>query len=331
MPVMDALDRKLLMRLQTAFPLVPRPFAALGAVLGLTEDEVLARLARLKEEGVVRRFGAFFDPARLGYYSTLCALAVPPERLEDVAALINGYEGVTHNYLREHAYNLWFTLIAASRAQARQTLEQIQERTGLVGLLELPAVRRYKIRVIFDLDGSGDRPAEAIAAGETLGERSAPEFSPREKMLLHALQADLPLEPAPFARMAASASLTEEEVLAGLRELLAKGVVRRFGPALRHRQAGFAANAMVVWQVPQEKVPAAAALLAASPHVTHCYERVRRPGWPYNLYTMVHGADRDFCRRVVAALAQAAGIGEYAMLFSSAELKKSTMRYIFAT
>lgn len=324
---MDVLDRKLVNLMQTDFPLVPRPYKALGEKIGLSEEEVLARLGRLQEEGIIRRIGAFFDSRKLGYYSTLCALAVPEECVGEVAAVVNGYAGVTHNYLREHAYNMWFTLIVPSKAHATAIQEEIKSRTGLDRLLDLPAVRLFKIRVIFDLDGNGGgAKAYPSQGGKTPG-GNAVELSPREKALLRALQADLTLEPAPFARLAEKAASTEEEVLAGIENLLAAGVIRRFGPALRHRRAGFPANAMVVWRVPEEKVEAVGKALAASPQVTHCYQRVPLPEWPYNLFTMVHGPDRGFCHRVAAELAEAVEIKDYELLFSTAELKKSSMRY----
>lgn len=321
---MDALDRRLLNLMQTAFPLVSRPFLALGEKLGLPEEEVLARVDRLRSEGIIRRLGAFFDSRKLGYHSTLCALAVPPSRLDEVAAIVNGHPGVTHNYLREHAYNMWFTLIVPSEDEAARVQGEIRARTGL-DLLDLPAVRVFKIRVIFDLDGRGTPEAPARQQDPAPGP-GRHGFAPPKK-LLEALQEDLPVVPAPFAAIAARSGMEEEKVLAGLAELLAAGIVRRIGPALHHRRLGFAANAMVVWQVPEERIEAVGRALAASPQVTHCYQRVCRPGWPYNLFTVVHGPDRAFCQRVVAELATAVDVRDYELLFSTAELKKSRMRY----
>ncbi|MDN5347793.1 MAG: siroheme decarboxylase [Clostridia bacterium] len=159
---LDRLDRQLLMLLQEKFPLVPEPYAELGRQLGVREEEIINRIGRLKEKGIIRRIGAVFDLRRLGYTSTLCALKVPPEKLKEAAAVVNSYTGVTHNYLREHEYNMWFTLIGPSRQKLEEIMAEIKARTGIEDLLELPAEKFYKIRVNFDLNdgevenGAGD-------------------------------------------------------------------------------------------------------------------------------------------------------------------------------
>jgi DNA-binding Lrp family transcriptional regulator len=223
---------------------------------------------------------------------------------------------------------MWFTLIAPSKARAAGILAEIRSSTGLDQVLDLPAVRLFKIRVIFPLDGNGEQKTPSRPQEVRPAQEEAPCFSPRERILIRTLQTDLELEPAPFARLAEKFALSEEEVIQGIADLLAAGVVRRFGPALRHRQAGFPANAMVVWRVPEERALAVGKALAAAAEVTHCYQRVRLAAWPYNIYTMIHGPDRAFCRRATAGLAETVGIEEYELLFSTAELKKSSMRYL---
>lgn len=148
---MDATDRRLLDIIQTGFPLAPRPYAVLGDRLGIPEQEVLDRVRALKARGIIRRLGANFQSARLGFVSTLCAAKVPEAKLEAFAARVNACPGVTHNYLREHAYNIWFTLISPSRAAERATLDAITADTG-VAILNLPATRLFKIRVDFRMD-----------------------------------------------------------------------------------------------------------------------------------------------------------------------------------
>jgi DNA-binding Lrp family transcriptional regulator len=149
--MLDSLDRRLLNIIQEDFPLVEKPYAELGRRLGLTETEVLERLAKLKQAGIIRRIGAVFDLRRLGYASTLCALEVPAARLDEVAAIVNSFPGVTHNYLREDTYNMWFTLIGPCRRHLDKVIASIAARTGLA-VLELPAEKSYKIRVNFNLD-----------------------------------------------------------------------------------------------------------------------------------------------------------------------------------
>jgi len=159
---LDALDRRLLNLVQDEFPLTPRPYLELAKRLGLSETEVIARLRELKKKGIIRRIGAVFDLRKLGYVSTLCALKVPPERLEEVVRIVNSFPGITHNYLREDEYNMWFTLIGPSRQHLEEMLEEIKTRTGLTELLELPAERPFKIRVNFDFKDGEDGGAKVI-------------------------------------------------------------------------------------------------------------------------------------------------------------------------
>ncbi len=149
---LDATDRRILDVIQTDFPLEPRPYAVLGQRLGLSEEEVFARVRALRRRRIIRRLGANFQSAKLGFVSTLCAARVPEERLEAFIAAVNAEPGVTHNYLRDHAYNVWFTLISPSREASRAILDNLTRRTG-VSILNLPATRLFKIRVDFRMGG----------------------------------------------------------------------------------------------------------------------------------------------------------------------------------
>ncbi len=145
---LDSLDRQLLDIIQTDFPLDPRPYAVLGQRLGISEEQALERVRALRVKKIIRRLGANFQSAKLGFVSTLCAAKVPEAKLETFISEVNAQPGVTHNYLRDHSYNVWFTLISPSREQARKILDQISARTGIV-ILDLPATKFFKIRVDF--------------------------------------------------------------------------------------------------------------------------------------------------------------------------------------
>lgn len=149
---MDTLDKELLTLVQSNFPITPRPFKELALNLGTTEEDVLVRLERLKEKGIIRRIGAIFDSKKLGYFSTLCAIKVPESRVDEVAKIINSYPGVTHNYLRVHDYNMWFTLIAPTAEEVEKILEEMRQRTGIKDLINLPAINFFKIKVNFNLN-----------------------------------------------------------------------------------------------------------------------------------------------------------------------------------
>jgi DNA-binding Lrp family transcriptional regulator len=148
---LDELDRAILNEIQSRFPLAARPYAEIGKKVGATEAEVLARVRHMFEAGIIRRIGANFTSRKLGYTSTLCAARVPQECLEEFAARVNCYPGVTHNYLRKHRYNVWFTLIAESEARLHQILEEIKEASGIQDILSLPAQEVFKIKVDFPL------------------------------------------------------------------------------------------------------------------------------------------------------------------------------------
>ncbi|MGB9887065.1 MAG: AsnC family transcriptional regulator [Moorellales bacterium] len=336
---MEASDRRLLSQIQEDFPLTRRPFLKLARRLDWSEAELLARISSLKQAGFVRRLGAVFDLQGLGYVGTLCALNVPPERLEAVAEMINSFPGVTHNYGRDHEqYNLWFTLAAPTREELVHTLETIKRRAGIDEVLDLPAERRFKIRVRFDLDRIGayrgdSRPQERLAP-EAIPDRDAcsPKvvrpLSEEEKLLVRHFQGDLPLVERPFLQAASSLGMTEERVLAGLVGLQRQGILRRFGAVIDQRRLGLAANALIVWQVPEAEVDAAGRRLAAFAEVTHCYQRRPAPNWSYNLYTVIHGPTRRECERLAQELARALGYRyPYRLLFSTVAFKRESPRY----
>lgn len=149
---LDYTDRKLLNLIQTDFPLVPEPYREIGEVLGIGEDEVIGRIRLLLENGVIRRLGGIFDSRKLGYTGTLCAMRVAEDRIDEVATVVNSFPGVTHNYIREHSFNMWFTVLAQSKEKLDEILDKIKENTGIEDIITLPAENIFKIRVKFDLD-----------------------------------------------------------------------------------------------------------------------------------------------------------------------------------
>lgn len=284
----DPIDARLLDEFQRDMPLVARPFAALGAHLGQSERQVIDRLTRLMAEGKVARVGATVRPNTAGA-STLAALAVPEDRLEEVAALVSAEPGVNHSYLREDDWNLWFVATASGPAALATCLARIEAATGLA-VLDLRLKRAFNIDLGFRLRGArqamaADRPAEPVALGD------------RDRALLHALAQGLPLVPHPFAALG-----EEEVVLDRIAALCRARIITRFGVIVRHRALGFTANAMVVWDLPEHRIEAAGRALAGLPGVTLCYQRNTVPGvWPYALYSMIHGTSRAAALEVLEA------------------------------
>lgn len=321
-PSMDATDKRLLNLLQSAFPLVPRPFALLAERLGISEEEVLSRTRALRDCGVLRYLSAIFDAYRLGYRSTLVAFALPEERLDEAAAVVSAHPGVSHNYGREHEYNLWFVLALPRGQDLEGEVARLAQRARALKYHILPALKLYKIDVELDVEG-----------GENRGQRQPRSRGPRRELreeeiaLVRVLQEDLPLVSRPFAQGAARLGLTEEELLARAQALLDEGIMRRPAAVLRHQAAGFTANGMACWIVPEERADEVGARFASYPQVSHCYLRPTFEDWPYNIFTMIHARSRERCQETVDRMATEVGISDYAVLYSHREYKKERVRY----
>lgn len=330
---LSSLERSLITLLQASFPLVERPFEAAARLLGSDESTVLDRLTRLKEARLIRKIGPVFEPARFGVSSELIAVRVSPARLEAVGEAVSAWPAVTHCYARSHDINLWLAALSADTRWFENATPRILDLPGATGVWRLPALRRFKVAVWFDLtDGKGSGPASAHEAGdEPLGRCPA---APPADQLQHldsrwmaALEADLPLCPEPFAALASAHGAGGAEILEALQALKADGRIRRYGALVSHRLLGFVANAMTVWHVPAERVEEVGAALASSAHVSHCYERPAFPEFPFNLYAMVHERSREQCLSVIEDLARDCGEGPPAVLWSTKEFKKSSPSY----
>ena len=301
----DADSFRLVNAWQRGFPLVPRPFAEVARSCGLDEGEAIARFAQLKSRGLIDRIAPVFRPNTVGA-STLAAMAVPPARLETVAAQVSAHPGVNHNYERENPVNLWFVATAPTPAALQNLLGSLEDETGLA-VLRLPLVEEFHIDLGFDLEDHSvprEGPQPPVAP-----------LREAERALAARLAAGLPLAPRPFAAF----GVPEEELIAALRRWLESGVVRRIGAVVRHRPLGYEANAMVVWDVPDDEAGAAGRRLAADPAVTLCYRRARAlPAWPYNLYCMVHGRERPAVTRSIERLCTEHALTRYprSVLFS---------------
>ncbi|TGE37577.1 Lrp/AsnC family transcriptional regulator [Desulfosporosinus fructosivorans] len=336
---MDSIDRALLNAIQNHFPIAVHPYQILGLAVGTTEEDAFNRIQHLRQEGIIRRLGGVFDSRRLGYYSTLCAAKVTDEKIPILAKLLEGIPGVTHNYIRNHAYNCWFTLIARSQAVAERILDYVRETSGVSEVFSLPATQLFKINVNFDLsdDASSDEdtsPEEGIDTfgdadlrGAHKGNSSAYDLTDEDIALIQVLQGNLPDSQTPFTVLAESLQWQVDDVISIASRLLEAKVIRRFGAVLRHQKAGFVANSMGVWQVAPERAAEVGETMARFKEVSHCYQRPTLPDWPYNLFTMVHGRTAEDCKDVMKRISLATGVTTYSMLFSTAELKKSSMQY----
>jgi DNA-binding Lrp family transcriptional regulator len=327
MTELDMLDKKLLEAMQKGFPLEPEPFFELGKTLGIGQEEALQRVGALKDRGIIREIGAIFDGRALGYQSTLVALRLPTHQLDGAAGVIGQHPGVSHNYARDHDFNLWFTLALPPGTNLEEETQALAARAGAEAVLSLPAIRVFKIGVYFRLSDAVHISAHVNSRKDGGDTPSGIELSLRERAAGRELEADLPLTPQPFAPMAERLAMSQEELLGLARGFLERGIMRRYAALLGHRRLGFLANAMVCWQVPPKKIEEVGHLMASSPAVTHCYERPTSALWPYNLFTMVHAPTRNECYDLARELSQRSGIRDYILLFSIKEYKKQRVRY----
>jgi len=322
---LDHIDRSLLNLLQAHFPLSRQPFAELGASLGLDEEEVIERIGRLKQTQVIRYIGPIFDSRSLGYQSTLVAMRIPEEGLERAVRIVNEHPGVSHNYARGDTLNLWFTLAVPPGDDLKKELQALVDRVGPEEMVDLPAVRLFKIGVFFDLAGDGHVGGSMPAKPER-ALQPAPTLSSSEKATVRELQQDIPLINRPFDAIAEHVGVGVDELLRCCRALLERGVMRRFGASIRHQSVGFAANAMVCWRVPPAMVEEVGKTMSAFKEVSHCYEREASEGWPYNVFAMIHGKTREDCQHTIRRIVDQTGIGKYKALFTIKEFKKERVR-----
>ncbi|MCL1891158.1 MAG: Lrp/AsnC family transcriptional regulator [Coriobacteriia bacterium] len=325
------LQKELLSVIQSGFPVSQRPYGELAEKLGITENEAYASIDELRKGGVIRRLGAIFDSYKLGYRSTLCAIAVPNEQVEEVAAHISSYPNVTHNYLRENRYNVWFTLIAPSEQRIEEILAEIAESTSIDDILNLPAIRLFKIRVDFDFTGKRSVREEKLPVLKP-ALSAAIKATEEEKALVRLLQADLPAGLTPYKELAQKLteqgfSCDEAWVLKTTETWVNERVIRRLGAAIKHHKTGFTCNAMGTWTVPEEKLDELGPIMASFKEVSHCYQRPSTPTWTANTYTMIHGKSKDECEAVAQRIQEATGLDAPVLLYSTKEFKKTSMSY----
>ncbi len=326
---MQPLTARLLNEFQRNFPLDPTPFARIASSLDTTPETVLETLKALQAGGAVSRVGPVFRPNTVGA-STLAAMAVPLPELEAVAAIISAFPQVNHNYEREHCFNLWFVVTAESRLALQETLWEIQESTGYA-LLSLPLLRDYHIDLGFRMQldeqaGLVEVAGAALAAAPAeVPEQGNERRCEGSEDFIEVVQDGLPLVERPYREIGSRLGWSEQTVIDTLQGMIDAGIIKRLGVVVRHHELGYRANAMVVWDVPDDRIDALGQQLGRQDCVTLCYQRPRRlPDWPYNLFCMVHGRDRDDVLACIGRMRQGLGLEAiaHAVLFSGRRFKQ---------
>lgn len=320
---MDKTDRHLLNLLQANFPLKREPFVEIGTGLGLDESDVISRIKRLKDEGIIRGIEPLLNARSLGYQSTLVAMRLPEEKVDTAARIISDHPGISHAHIRDSGFNLWFTISLPGDSDIEGELRTLAGQVGSDEMINLPRLRTFKIAVYFDMVGTQPTPIAPL-----LGPQYAVPLEPVERRIINELQQDLPLDHRPFDNMAERAGLHVEDFLTRCRALEERGIMRRFGASIRHRKAGFVANVMVCWNVPSPMVEQAAEKMSSFKEVSHCYERRKDEKWPYNLFTMIHGKTKEDCTNSIRRISEESGIEEYRALFTVREIKKERIKYL---
>jgi len=325
---LDDLDRKLLNLMQGRFPLDPRPYAAVASLAEISEQEAMERVRRLLAERIIRQVTPIYDTRALGYGSLLVAAKVDAENPHRAAKAINAHPGVSHNYLRNHDFNMWFTLAVEpdSKLGLDGTLEVLAREAGATSIRQLPTLKLFKIRM--DLEMEGDTGALAAAGvAEAPVELARQPYDDFDIAVIRATQGELPVVPEPYAPAAAELGIAQEKLLEHLAGMKERGLLRRVAAILFHRRAGFSANGMGVWKVPDEQIAELGPRMAAFRGISHCYQRPTYEDWPYSVFTMAHGRSKEECDAILDAIAERTGIGERATLYSSTEFKKIRLLY----
>jgi DNA-binding Lrp family transcriptional regulator len=324
---MDDRDKELLNALQWAFPLAERPFLGIGQTIGMDEDEVLSRIERLRRDHVIRQISAIFDSRKLGYSSSLVAMRFPKAIEERAVGIVNAHPGVSHNYQRNHDFNMWFTLTIHPRKDLQTEMDNLGSAAGATAGRLLPTLKLYKINVKLDVTGQTD----ATAKEETAYVKPTGELTPitvRDVLAIRELQKDIPTVPEPFREIADRVGVSVTELLTQARVFVDNGRMRRFAAVLHHQTAGFTHNAMSVWRVEgDQEIDRCGRLIAGFKSVSHSYKRPVYPDWPYPLFGMIHGRSYDDCRAVAEAIKAETGLPDYDLLYSTKEWKKIRVQY----
>lgn len=325
---LDERDKQLLNLLQSEFQLAERPYDAVAEQLGESLEWVLSRTQELLDNRIIREITPIFDTRSLGYDSMLVAAKVDPENPQRAAKIINAHPGVSHNYLRNHEFNLWFTIATPpdSKFGLEGTLALLAREAGAESIRQLPTLKLFKINMNLEME----KGTETLAApgGDSQERPLEPtELSELDFAVIRNLQGPMEAVERPYDAAAEQTGISTPELLEHLQGMIDRGLLRRVAAILFHRRAGFSANGMGVWAVPEDKVAEIGPQMAAFRGISHCYQRPTYEDWPYNVFTMAHGRSKEECDAILDEIAEQTGIHERSTLYSSTEYKKIRLRY----
>ncbi|HZO06925.1 MAG TPA: Lrp/AsnC family transcriptional regulator [Solirubrobacterales bacterium] len=327
---LDETDKRLMNLLQSSFPLDPEPFALVASEAELELDDVLARTQRLLENRIIREITPIFDTRALGYESMLVAAKVDSENPQRAAKVVNAHPGVSHNYLRTHEFNLWFTIATPpdSELGLSGTLQALMEEAGAESMRELPTLTLFKINMNLEMEKGTEALASTVEAAPPRELEMQP-YDEDDIATIKALQGPMAAVERPYDEAAAELGISTDDLLERLRTMVDRKILRRVAAILYHRRAGFSANGMGVWKVPEDQILEVGGRMAAFRGISHCYQRPTYEDWPYSVFTMAHGRSKEECDAILDSIAQECGMGpeDRATLYSSTEYKKIRLHY----
>ena len=325
---LDDLDKRLLNLMQGKFPIAPRPYEYVAQEAGITEQQAIDRVTHLQDERIIRQVTPIFDTRALGYSSMLVAAKVDPDNPWRAANIINAHPGVSHNYLRNHEFNIWFTIATEpdSKLGLDGTLQTLAKLAGAESVRQLPTLKLFKIRMDLEMEGGTDALAKAVEVAPPAETERQP-YDEFDIEVIRATQGDMPIIPEPYSPAADKLNISQDKLLTHLQEMQERRLLRRVAAILYHRRAGFSANGMGVWKVPDERIGDLGPRMAAFRGISHCYQRPTYADWPYSVFTMAHGRSKEECDAILDSIAESTGIDERATLYSSTEFKKIRLLY----
>jgi DNA-binding Lrp family transcriptional regulator len=324
---MNDLSRQFINRYQGNFPLLEDPYTPVATELGINRDELIALVRDMLDDGLLSRFGPLYDASSMGGSITLAALSVPLENYDEVSGVVNDMPEVAHNYQREHNLNMWFVIATETPELQQKALDHIELKTGL-RVYNFPKLQTFYLGLWLHLDEDGGVSTIPVAGPLKQGGMIIDEL---DRRIVQCTQAGLPLQAAPYAEIAKASDCDTQTVIQRMQRMLDRGVIRRIGAVPNHYRLGLHANGMSVWDVNDDRLLELGARVGRLEFVSHCYQRPRHlPLWPYNLFAMIHGHDRDEVMQKQQQVAELLGSScrQHDVLFSTRILKKTGLRLV---
>lgn len=323
---MDTTDKTLLNLAQIDFEITKNPYEKFASTLGIDESDVLNRLKRMKDEKIIRYIGASVDSSNLNFNGILVAVKVPVNRIDEVSKLINTHPGITHNYLRKDEYNMWFTISEPNDFNVEATVKKLMNLCKIEDFLLLKSDLKYKVNFSLKADIK-DKENYNFEKIERKKIKKTYELSARDREIIIELKKPFNIVSRPFNELSQRLNINENELIEKLRDYRKSGVIRKVGAIIAQRKVGYNYNALVLWNIEEDKIDLFGEKLASYKNISHCYRRTVYPNWNYPIYSMIHCYDENHFKELLKLLKEDETVIEYKILRTEKELKKKRMNF----